>query len=251
MPDNARCSGPAAKSKDTRTAKCNAQTEMGRSTRLGATKVQWMVAAIADMVEFGETTAGELSVNNRSGKNKSMHGKGLLDVVLYKQELLHRFLNTFIDTRAIPAEEKAMAKTAFASIEPEPRFLRVANTCDHMRTHVPLVPNRENAQRQRVAGGQNPQTFRDCCDATKVFASHADFRSRYSGMDLSWLGNLSPVSNRVFTLIEETIFVAKFDRNIVQALRLGKAVEDLLGDEPLIDKVTEIDDLLRAEAEKA
>jgi len=68
---------------------------------------------------------------------------------------------------------------------------------------------------------------------------------------LSWLGSLSPVGNKVFTLIEETIFVAKFDRNIIQALRLGKAVEDLLGDEPLIDKVTEIDDMLRAEAEKA
>jgi len=148
MPDNARCSGPTAKSKDTRTAKRDAQTEMDRNTRLGATEVKWMVDAIADMVEFGGATAGELSVNNLSGKNKSMHGKGLLDVVLYKQELLHHFLNTFMDTRAIPAAEKVMAKTAFASIEPEPRFQRLENTGE--RSRVENICNDKLSQADRT-----------------------------------------------------------------------------------------------------
>ena len=95
-----------------------------------------MIAAVADMVEFGEATAGELSVNNLSGKTKTMHGKGLLDVILYKQELLHHFLHPFIDTRAIPKDEEALAKTVSVLMEPEPKFLRFAINCEHMRTRA-------------------------------------------------------------------------------------------------------------------
>ena len=69
-----------------------------------------MIVAVVDMVEFGEATAGELSVNNRSGKTKRMHGKRLSRRDPLQGELLDHFLSVRIGARAIPMDEKALAK---------------------------------------------------------------------------------------------------------------------------------------------
>lgn len=149
---------------------------------------------MADLCEFGDHTAGELSVDVLSGKSKSMHGKGVLDVALSKQDLLHHRMHTCLETRTFTQHEKAKAMD--------------------------------------------------------VFQTSDSFRKQYNVYDVSWLGKLSAAGRRLFNLIEEVVDGQKHDRQIVEAIRTGKTIEDVLGDDPRCDRVHEIDTALENDRTK-
>jgi hypothetical protein len=62
----------------------------------GPDGTRWLVTGLADLVEDGMATPGELSVRNLTGK--SMGNKGVLDVLMYKMELgshiAHRWMTS-------------------------------------------------------------------------------------------------------------------------------------------------------------
>ena len=79
-----------------------------------ADKITWCIEYLAWLVTRGQCSPGELSVANLNGKGRG--GRGLLDLVLYKRDILEYWLNVFPTVTGIPTDDVAKVATSLRSI---------------------------------------------------------------------------------------------------------------------------------------
>ena len=77
-------------------------------------KISWCIEYLAWLVTRGQCSPGELSVANLNGKGRG--GRGLLDLVLYKRDILEYWLNVFPTVTGIPTDDVAKVATSLRSI---------------------------------------------------------------------------------------------------------------------------------------
>jgi hypothetical protein len=73
----------------------------------------WSLSAIADLVRCKLVTPGELSIGGLSGARRG--GRGMLDLVLLKLDLLDALLITHADKVGLSADSKNKLRTVFDS----------------------------------------------------------------------------------------------------------------------------------------
>jgi hypothetical protein len=78
-------------------------------------RIIWQLRAITDMVRWKMVTPGELSINGLSGVKRG--GRGMLDLVLYKLDLLDELLINQADKCGLSADTKSKLRTVFESHE--------------------------------------------------------------------------------------------------------------------------------------
>lgn len=74
-------------------------------------KIIWQLAAVSDLVRHRMVTPGELSISGLSGKGRG--GRGVLDLVLFKLDLLDELIVTVVDQVKLSSEVKSTIRSIF------------------------------------------------------------------------------------------------------------------------------------------
>jgi hypothetical protein len=74
----------------------------------------WMISGINDLVRTKLVAPGELSINGLSGKGRG-GGRGMLDLLLFKLDLLDEFMNNQADKCGLPSDAKTIMRPAVES----------------------------------------------------------------------------------------------------------------------------------------
>ena len=77
-------------------------------------KISWCIEYLAWLVTRGQCSPGELSVANLNGKGRG--GRGLLDLLLYKRDILEYWLHVFPTVIGIPTDDVTMVSTTLRNI---------------------------------------------------------------------------------------------------------------------------------------
>ena len=76
-------------------------------------KIVWQLSAINDLVRSKSVTSGELSINGLSGSKRG--GRGMLDLMLFKLDLLDEFIINQADKCGLSAGVKCTLRKVFDS----------------------------------------------------------------------------------------------------------------------------------------
>lgn len=79
-------------------------------------RIAWQLAAINDYVRTLAVSTGELSINGLSGQKRG-GGRGMLDLMLFKLDLLDELLINSADYVGLSADVKCQLRSAFSSHE--------------------------------------------------------------------------------------------------------------------------------------
>ena len=77
-------------------------------------RIVWQLAAVNDLVRTRQAASGELSIIGLSGKGRG-GGRGMLDLLLFKLDLLDEFMNNQCDKCGITNDAKTTIKDALDS----------------------------------------------------------------------------------------------------------------------------------------
>jgi hypothetical protein len=72
-------------------------------------RIVWQLAAVNDLVRTRQAASGELSITGLSGKGRG-GGRGMLDLLLFKLDLLDEFMNNQCDKCGLTNDAKTTVK---------------------------------------------------------------------------------------------------------------------------------------------
>ena len=80
-------------------------------------RILWAMELLCDLWKSGGLRAESLSVRALDGRLPAADGKGTIDLLCMKQDVLRWVLTTFLDSRAHTLSDKALIRQHCASIE--------------------------------------------------------------------------------------------------------------------------------------
>lgn len=82
-----------------------------------ADMIEWSLELMIDLWRSGALKSDQMAVRQLDGKQKGSCGKGLIDILTYKKDVLKYILNTYIEPLSWPPADKARIRDVCSSIQ--------------------------------------------------------------------------------------------------------------------------------------
>ena len=248
-------------------------------------RIEWSLALMVDFWRSGAITTDQLSLRHIDGRGlKGSDGKGLVDLLCFKKDVLDHMLGDFMEAHMFNHEQKKKLRAICGTIESFRDKCGYFYNAKHRKVdpRAPAPLHRGGPQaavpragrlplagpRSQLLGSPSPVAARvpppratlggcapcgDCLAAvprsarTDARSSHPTSRLSFRQVDLQWRAQISKAEELALGLIEQLVFSTDLDTAVRTAVRNRKDVVTMLGTAPISGMIQDIDDALQAE----